>query len=142
MAATLLHGTDARALMRQRIDCRAYWIIPFVGLTAAAFSATLEECRYSGAAASDFEAMLVAFGGRVLPVAFAKKARVGPRALARLMVQAGAGADAATLGRDLLEHDVLVIPDDTSAAERARVQAILLDWNAWLYPGSIKNWWN
>lgn len=141
-AVALLDQANARALVRRRLDSRAWWAIPFVSTAASRFSVELESRYFAGPAGGDFEAMLLSFGGVLMPVTFAAKRRVGIHKLADLMVEFGGRDDAKTLRRELAAQDVLVVTDGSEPAEIARVAAILERWNLWLFPERRRNWWN
>lgn len=124
----LFDGDDARAFIREKVDSKAWWILPSLGKHADWLISEIEKRFYTGAANADFELLMGIPTSGVFSVFFAHKRRLSPKALARFMVTSGAAIDEAAYREALTTQDVLCIagPEDTDAPYR------MLAWHEWV----------
>ena len=119
----LLSTNDLRQRIRERIDSREWWVMPWLTAEAPDLSITVEQQFYTGEASGDFEAYM----GPV-PVTMGHKRRMTAEqaavALSDLTMQTATVEERAALFR---EHDILVagIPDEATLLS-------LIVWEAWV----------
>lgn len=115
---------EARAVIRDKLDSREWWCIPWVSQAASRASIEIEATYYDGEANGDLETMTtLGMIPGVFALVFAHKRRMSAVQLAALLYSDPAAAEL------LIKHDILAIiesPDDE------RGSAAMFAFNAWV----------
>ena len=126
----LMDEQYARTLVRERLDNREWWILPWVSDVSGDISALIETSFYDGEASADFEIVFGSANGVMMTTSFAHKRRMSREQYAELLASgANLSGDAASLAASLVDQDIVMSiagPDDLQGYEYA------LLWHAWV----------
>lgn len=113
MSVGLFTEQEGRAKVRDMIDSREWWIVPYVSPVATDMCMAIESKYYSGEASADSEAMML---GRpdLFAIMFFRKTRMSKAQLAKITSAAKGAND---------EQDILIAvdPNDPYAMERGMI---------------------
>lgn len=122
----LLTEDEARARVREYVDSREWWIIPWVSWGSAEASREIEERFYPnglGGSTDDFQAIFT-----VIPVTFGKKSALSAEALSTYMAEKDGNRSATEWERQLTTQDVVIFVDEGDPLTAFSLAAAWHDW--------------
>lgn len=123
MSIALMDEAEARAMVREKVKSREWWVLPWVSGIAGDVSTRIEERYYTGKASADCEVMSLGIPG-CFAVSFFRKRRMSPKQAAKIM----------NAPAELLERQDIFIAldrDDDDEGQRASV-ARAIGFNTWV----------
>lgn len=130
MTVGLLTEDEVKRLLRERIDSRAWWVIPCLSESSLRCMEAVEERHYTGRASADFQVFLTA-GAPAFAVATARKRRMSRAQLVALLREVWGDDGRAPNEEEVGDKDIL-LPYPASEDGWAALRRAAWAWHDWV----------